>query len=214
MPPQPIDRGQCVVHTNTIREVPKSQHTPAYKLFHYRYACLVQQMFTSDLNAARAVGLVTTGDDKLDREQRQAWVNIYPTPWEMLEYLDRGAALEFSDFGKTAELYYAVTQHLADWYEAVRSDPMRRTVPLDDLRRFDELAAMLFRFTWPQEKTPLNVSGLSHFLAGRRKLRGSMRMVGLPERLPANSRGVTPRYRPYSQEIAEILDSRERGLMR
>lgn len=202
----PLDH--CIVYGNQQKEVAKADQTAAYKLFFYRYSVQVQQMFTIDVKVAQDWGVATSGNAQQDMEQRAAWVSIFPTPVEMISYLDRGAQLTFLNAAQAAEIYLTLLGHLQDWLKAVEFDPTLRRAPLEDLRKMDELAAAIFPYAWPQLQEHEDASGYGEWLTRVRKTRRSMAMtdqakVDQPSRL-----GINPRYRTFSDRIAEKLERR------
>lgn len=198
---------QAVVYTNLVQEVPKDQHTPAYRLFHYYYRAWVQQIFTMDADVAAQWGTPTSGNPAWDKEMHNAWVEVQLTPVEMVGMLQRGAALEFTDAEQATSIYLDLVAHLRGWVKAFAVNPNLRRAPLEDLRLFDELAGQIYPYASYVLMKNEDDAGYGAFLARTARRRGSATVL-----LGKGSDGVTgaPRgsYRPLSEAIAECLAKR------
>lgn len=198
---------QAVVYTNRVQEVPKEQHSPAFRLFHYYYRVMVQQMFTMDAAVAAQWGSPTSGNPDWDREMRNAWVEVQLTPVEMVALLQRGAALEFHDEQQATTIYLDLVAHLRGWLKAFETNPNLRRAPLEDFRLFDELAGQIYPYASAVLMANEDDAGYGAFLARRSRRRGSAAILSsrTAEGNTDASRGV---YRPLSEAIAERLVKR------
>lgn len=200
---------QAVVYTNRVQEVPKDQHSPAFRLFHYYFRVSVQQLFTMDAGVAAQWGTPTSGNPDWDRQMRNAWVEVQLTPVEMVALLQRGASLEFHDTQQATAIYLDIVAHLRGWLKAFETNPNLRRAPLEDLRLFDELAAQIYPYASAVLLANEDDGGYGAFLARASRRRGSAAV--LSGRDP-EARTMAPRgsYRPLSDAIAERLVKRNR----
>lgn len=199
--------SQAIVHTHQVKDIPKDMQSPAYRLFHYYYRVWVQQLFTIDAGIAGEWGTSTSGDPKLDKEMRSAWVEVQHTPVEMVQLLQRGAALEFTDVHQATAIYLDILAHLRLWVKAFETNPNLRRAPLEDLRLFDDLAGQLYPYASHTLMAGEEDAGYGAFLARTARRRGNTTILrGLaPAPGKGPSRGT---YRPLSDTVAELLAKR------
>lgn len=203
--------GTALVLTNRVFTVPKEQQTACYRLFEHRHPCMVQQIFTLDkgLLAIRGGGTVTSGDEKWDRELAHAWVHIRPTPVEMVDLMEAGAALMFESAEVATKVYLDLVHHLRNWMHHLDINPNVRVVPLQDLEKFDELAAMVFPYANPLLMRNEEDAGYGAFMARRaRRRRASASMAVTMADPTGDAKGALSVYESLSARIAEKLAKR------
>jgi hypothetical protein len=201
--------AHAITYTNFVIDVPKEKASPAYRLFHHRYRCAIQQIFLLDAGVMEKWGAPTSGDAARDKEQLNAWVEVRPTPVEMCQFLQNGAAIQFHDDRTATEVYLDLVAHLRAWISAFESNPNLRHAPLEDLRVFDELAAAIYPYANANLMSNEDDAGYGAYLA-----RNSRRSSGLMSRNRAalaekqTVTGIRSIYRPLSEAVAEKLAKR------
>jgi len=195
-----------MVLPNRVQEVPPAQHTAAYRLFHYYRRVQVQQIFTMNAKTLEEVGSPTSGNLSQDSHLRTQWVMVHLTAVEMTMYRDKGAALMFEDVKVPTVLYLDLVEHLRNWLDAFHKNPNLRRAPLDDLTKFDELAAAIFPYANPRLMPHEDDAGYGAFLAKHARRRRGL----ASELIAAKSEEAAVRqfYRPLSDQIAERLAQR------
>lgn len=117
----------------------------AYKLFHRYFKCYMPQFHLYSEEYIEKVGIPTSGDRVIDRELANAPVLCQLTAAEMATHLANGANLTLENPKDSVVLYQLVSEHLTNWQHIV-NDPLDHTEPpLEDLKKFDELASELYK---------------------------------------------------------------------
>lgn len=195
-----------IVLKNIVKSVPTEQHTAAYRLFFYPVSVMVQQVFTIDAEIAEKFGTPTTGNADLDREFRNAWVSVSITAVQMVEYMEKGATLMFQESQSPTKVYLDLVEHLRAWLQAFDRNPNLHRAPLEDLRKFDELAARIFPYASVQLMPNEDDAGYGAFLARSSRRRGGLASLRRIEAFEAPQ--LRGSYRPLSDAIAEKLARR------
>jgi hypothetical protein len=190
---------QHMVLQNRVREMPPELHTAAYRLFHYYRRVQVQQLFTMNAKTLAQVGSPTSGNPAQDSALRTQWVTVSLTAVEMVAYKEKGAALLFEDTKTPTQLYLDLVDHLRGWLDIFNKNPNLRRAPLEDLRKFDELAAAVF----PYASAQLMPNAFLAKQARRRRGLAAELFAIKEEQAP-----VRQFYRPLSDQIAERLARR------
>ncbi len=197
---------QCIIQTHSVKEVPKEEHTPAFRLFFYPYTIMVQQLFTMDQGLAERWGTPTSGNAKLDKEFRSAWVRVRATPVQMVEFMERGAALQFESFEDATRIYLDIVEHLRGWIKAFDVNPNLRRAPLEDLRQLDELAARVYPYANPNLLVNEDDGGYGAFVARASRRRSTL--ASTLKQAPSPPGALRSTYRHLSDAIAERLARR------
>ena len=195
-----------LVLPNRVNSVPADKRTPAYKLFHFYRRVMVQQLFTMNTGTLKEVGTSTSGNPGVDRDLRSQWVTVSLTAVEMTEYLQKGAALMFEDPATATTLYLDIVEHLRGWLDSFINNPSLKRAPLEDLRKFDELAAAVFPYANARLMANEDDAGYGSWLAkAARRRRGLASMLANQAEEQVPQRAV---YRSLSDQIAERLAQR------
>lgn len=122
----------------------KTKESAGYKLFHYKYACLIPETEVNTKQHREIFGTFVSGDEKIDRGIANSLVDAYRTPVELALIVSRGGSVEIPDSDKAYEVYNFIIQHLQDVIEFQRAGYFGRVPPLEDLQILDQFAAKLF----------------------------------------------------------------------
>lgn len=198
--------------TNVMKTVAAADQTAAYRLFHHPRRCMVQQMFTINREVAEKFGTLTSGDATRDREMRNEWVNVLLMAPDMCEMIERGASIMFDNPAVATKLYLDLVEHLRNWLHLFETDPNVTEAPINDLRQFDELAALIFPYAAPSLMKHEDDAGYGAFMAklrrgGRVTLDWRNRGQAADPTLPK----PTQKYRPLSDAIADWMYRRRRS---
>ncbi|MGL5397279.1 MAG: hypothetical protein ACRDBQ_18680 [Shewanella sp.] len=70
---------------------------------------------------------------------------VQATTADIAEYASKGGALDINDPNDAIKVYGWLMEHLADWLDHMENPQLiKRTVPIDGLRKFNRLANILF----------------------------------------------------------------------
>lgn len=127
--------------TNDIPS-PEKQ-SPAFKLFHWYFQCLVPANATYDVNDIEYFGIPTTGDRDWDLALSTANTDRAFTAADMAVAVSAGSPLSLSDPTDAVKLYLIIFEHLCDWRDHLRNTLMTRDIPLEGLNEFNQLARLM-----------------------------------------------------------------------
>lgn len=175
--------NSVVVTTFTGRIRDPKKHTAAYKLYHYTYDVKLPAMYIYSENYVRIAGKVVTGEKEIDDYAPREMIGSRLTPAQMADFIDEGAPIEIQSPQDALTIYEHIYQHLQNWADTLKSDdPFAHTkVPMDDLRKFSQLADRLYpnaaRFFKITFQTSKLMSRLQSVI-GNRKVSLSSRVFG------------------------------------
>lgn len=176
-----------------------SQHTAAFKIFHYYYKCWIAQHYivTNDLNMM--FGIPTTGQREVDRELANSKMLVQLTINEMTEYFDRGANITLENQADAVTIYEIVHQHLHDWKQAASFEVSRMDIPVEDFRKLDAFAAEVFRLAKGQMKEAPKTGKLANKLS---QLEGGRRAFARKTK-QEKAELVPTEHKPLSEDIGK-----------
>lgn len=119
--------------------------TPAYKIFHYLYRVYIPQHHLYTREYIEQFGIPSSGDSGVDRELANSKVLTRQTIAQMAELYNDGATMSLEDPSKSVEIYEVLKEHLRNWEAKVRNNVFEIDIPMDDLRKLDELAGEIFK---------------------------------------------------------------------
>jgi len=131
-----------VITTFIPKRPPKSEHSAAYKCFHYRWEAAVPHSFTYSDNYIRLVGVVATEDAEYDKNLPNTMIGGRYTIAELAAFLDEGAPIRIENPQDAKEIYEIIERLLEDWsiYVSRGSSFAEIEAPIDGLMRFTRLA--------------------------------------------------------------------------
>lgn len=132
--------------TDFVPRVDISKHTAAYKIWNYKFLCQMSQLHLSSLEHIERSGTLTTGDSRVDRNLATEKVQVNITIAAMAEYIGEGIPFQLMKVDDSETIYKILYEHLMDWKIAIESNPGIVEVPVEDLRKFDLLAAEIYVF--------------------------------------------------------------------
>jgi hypothetical protein len=119
-----------------------AKQTNAYLNFNLRFSCIVRNCFLIDLSIAEQFG-VHEPTPGIDDDWELQEVNVAITIAQMSEIVERGGYWTFTDPKDTVRAYEIICGHLEDWLVRAQSQ-VNRIPPLEDLKKLDDLAAMIY----------------------------------------------------------------------
>lgn len=116
----------------------------AYQLFHTLWNCSIPEMYLYDQKYLEQVGTISTGDRNVDRQQQLNRRDIRLSGAAMALYFDEGAPIRLADPKDAMHLYRLILEHLENWKQIIQTELNIGNPPIDDLKKFDNLAAALY----------------------------------------------------------------------
>lgn len=119
---------------------------PYQILFEKVYYCSTTALLTADLDEMEVFGRGTTEHPVVDAAVSTAPIVVAYTPAKIAELVDRGHWVTILELSDAEEIYRALEDHLARARSTVstRGGTLNQsTLPLDDLKLLDGLAAMI-----------------------------------------------------------------------
>ena len=121
-----------------------NKHTAAYKIFHYRFKCTIQPIHLYSEKVLKEGGFVTSGFAEIDRAAMHKFVPCHLLIAAMAEYADEGVPFYLTDPRDAVKIYQIIRQHLRDHLNSAHNDINHVKVSLDDLRKLDALAELIY----------------------------------------------------------------------
>ena len=122
---------------------PPEQQSPAFKLYHWYFQCLVPANATYDVNDVEYFGIPTTGDRDWDLALATADTDRAFVAADMAVAVSSGSPLTLADPTDAVKLYLIIFEHLCDWRDHLRNSLMNREIPLQGLTEFNQLARLM-----------------------------------------------------------------------
>lgn len=119
-------------------------HTPAYKIWHYKFMCNIAQMHLVSAEFLELGGSVTSGIPAIDRQMANNTCTVQLSPAAMAQYLAEGASMTLVEMKDAATIYQMIYDHLSNWQLALQNNPHVVNAPLQDLQQLDALAAAIY----------------------------------------------------------------------
>lgn len=131
-----------VITTFLPKRPPKSEHSAAYKCFHYRWGASIPHSYTYSDNYIRLVGVVATENPEYDKNLPNTMIGGRYTIAELAGFLDEGAPILIENPTDAKEIYEIIERLLEDWSSHVSrgSGFTEIEAPIDGLMRFTRLA--------------------------------------------------------------------------
>lgn len=128
----------------TGRDIPlPAKQTPAFKLFHWYYQCLVPANATYDDNDLEYFGIPTTGDQDWDAALSSANTDRAFTAADMATMVTYGSPLSLLDPRDAVPIYLTIFEHLCDWRDALNNHLINRPIPVEGLVEFNTLGRLM-----------------------------------------------------------------------
>lgn len=122
---------------------PAAKQSPAFKLFHWYFQCLVPANVTYDVNDFEYYGIATTGDPDWDACLSTARTDRSYTAADMAAVISAGAPLSLSDPRDATAIYMMIFEHLCDWRDTLQNSALNRSIPIEGLFEFNALARLM-----------------------------------------------------------------------
>lgn len=122
----------------------EEEPTVAFQLFHSHWNCLIPEMYLYDQKYLEQVGTVSSGDRAIDRQMAHNRREVRLTPAAMAIYFDEGAPIKMVNPIDAIPIYRLILEHLETWKHIINTEVNIGNPPIEDLKKFDNLAAALF----------------------------------------------------------------------
>lgn len=188
------------------------EHTAAFRIFHYYYKCWLPQHHLYDRSFMETFGLPTSGNREVDRELANSETLCQLTMAEMAEHLSNGANLTLETPKDSVVIYRTLREHLMDW-KGNAEDPIKRSeVPVDDLRKLDDLAGQVYQVARGYMEQDDNGSLLHRSLNALGSRRAMTRHS--PTEPAAKPNQLPKDYQPVADSIARTTFNRNQNWRR
>lgn len=176
------------------------KHTPAHRIFHYLYKCYMPQHHLYTNEYLSTFGIPVSGDREVDKQLAQTPTLCQLTIADMAEHYANGATLTLETPSQSTEIYQTLREHLRNW-EGMTQDPLYTgEVPMEDLRKLDELAGEVYKIARGYMAKDQTEHGLFKGLAALE----SRRMMSRKETGPEDRQSNLPdEHTPISDVIAK-----------
>lgn len=121
-----------------------TERTPAYKIFHYYFECMIPASFAYQ-NHNELMGSVVYDSPAMEESASNEMVMRQHTVSEMVEYHRRGASIILRKPDDAVTIYGWLRDHLADARKRVQFGVNVGNLPMEDLEDMDEFATMIYR---------------------------------------------------------------------
>jgi translation initiation factor 2B subunit (eIF-2B alpha/beta/delta family) len=119
-------------------------HTPAYKIFHYYYACRIPAAYAYE-KQHNLMGSVQYQSQAQEQEAAAEMVSRQHTVSELIEYHQRGAQIIIENPKDAVTIYEILREHLNAMRERIRFQVNGGQIPLRDLRSMESFAEVVYR---------------------------------------------------------------------
>jgi len=123
---------------------PKKEKTVAWLLFHQRWHVSIPEMYLHDKAYLEEVGIPSSGDRAIDRQMALNRREVRLTAAALALFLDEGAPIRLVYPKDAIPLYRLIVEHLNNWKTVIATEFNYGKPPIEDLRKFDALAAAVF----------------------------------------------------------------------
>jgi hypothetical protein len=144
-------------------------HTPAYKIFHYKYNYSLPGIHFYSQEYLDFVGIETTGNVADDKAILSNFINTRGTIMEIAKHYAEDHPIKIGNTRDAVPMYEAVRDHLANWKKALASESNLGDAPIEQLRILDEFATSIFEIARryaPSLKEKISVSTKLRGLGG------------------------------------------------
>jgi hypothetical protein len=121
-----------------------SKHTAAFKIFNYPFLCSIQAVHLMTADYLKEGGYVTSGIGEIDKAMMYKFVPVRLKIVHMANFADEGVTFRLHNPTDAPKIYQIIRQHLDDHARAAKYDINKSKVPIDDLRKLDALAELVY----------------------------------------------------------------------
>jgi hypothetical protein len=122
----------------------KKEKSVAWLLFHHRWHVSIPEMYLYDKAYLEEVGIPSSGDRAIDRQMAHNRREMRLTAAALALFLDEGAPIRLINPKDAIPLYRLIVEHLNNWKMVISTQFNYGKPPIEDLRKFDALAAAVF----------------------------------------------------------------------
>lgn len=180
------------------------QHTPAYKLIHYKFNFSIPALYFYSAEYQKQFGVTSSGDKGIDRMMMNSMVGTRDNILEMARLYDRDITVQLDDPKDAVKIYEIIKEHLNAWNEASRTQHNLSDIPMDDLRILDEFAVSIQAIA--RRYKPDAGQGSKFF--ERTRTMGAPMERGTSQPEPAKEKPRLKEHHPVFSTIEEHLERR------
>lgn len=136
---------------NLVPRIKTKDQTPAFKIWNYRFICLVNQMHMYDKKYLSQFGFTDSGNANINREMARSPQHVQLSVAAMAELHHDGVDIVLTVPEDSVKIYQMIYDHLMDWQVRIRENTFITAAPIEDLRKLDELAGEIYKiakFYW------------------------------------------------------------------
>ena len=124
-------------------------------IFSKRYLCSFNDMQTRHPDELRTFGVRLSGNEVIDRQQRNANITTYITIATMAHYVRMGVAVRIMNYNDSKVIYETISDHIRGWKENYTFSLNKNNVPIEDLQALENLSIKVF----PSAKSVMTKEG-------------------------------------------------------
>jgi hypothetical protein len=175
--------------------VPEDKRTPAWYIFNTKFMCRMRSIDRRSKEHIRMFGMPASGDAEFDRTMMNEVNVYYLTIDEMFEYWRAGVTVGVVKNGDTRVIYEYIRDHLKMWHEHMAKSLNLGDVPLEDLKKLDEFAGIVYSHAKSHYR--------EHFIESpiARQLMGSMPLPALVSNMEKEAAQAEEENRTTTQDI-------------
>lgn len=185
-----------------------TEHSPAYKIFHYKFNYSIPGIHFYSQEYLDTVGILSTGNKADDKALMSAPIDTRGTVMEMALHFVNDVPVTLQNPRDAVVMYEMVRDHLYNWRKALASESNVPDAPLDSLRALDEFASSIFaiaRRYKPDVKEKQSIASRLRQLGGNSGLRKGI--SSSPE--VSNKPKTIPEHHPVIDTIEDYFAKRK-----
>lgn len=114
------------------------------EIFGKRYLCRFSDLLTRHPDDLRTFGVRLSGNEEIDKQQRNALVTSWTTIATMAHYLRMGIPVRVVNYSDCRLIYESVTKHIKAWRDNYAFSLNQNVVPVEDLQALEDLSIKVF----------------------------------------------------------------------
>lgn len=127
------------------------------------WRCMFSRNLTTPIDHIERVGTYVTGDDEVDRQQKDEIIDTYITINDMVEMHRKGIRIDIYNYDDVADIYKIIERHILAWKRNIEECVNIGDAPLDDLIAMDAFATAIYtkaRYVLPDN--PVSSTALNY----------------------------------------------------
>lgn len=125
-------------------DAPHLKHPNLVKLWEHLYRVSIPAGSMQPIEYHREVGMLSSGDPKIDLMQANAWTPTWITINTMIDLHTHGVPIRVTDYKDTKLIYDSISEHLERWLSQLRRAVNIGGAPIDELMAMDDFANTVY----------------------------------------------------------------------